>query len=535
MNQRIRPARLFLAIVALSLPCLSWSHVLSSECIRAQLILNTQSDIDVLAKCASYEDNPYIGHESFKGDVIIGPNIAGTFTLGDYGIINGSAIAENNPALEKIVFLEDSSPGQGFNTLVLRNLPQLKSFVLWRRLATLQSDILFQNLPMLEDLDLGYLAAVERIDLVDLPRLQFLEKPGADRESIPFGGRGPRHVNIDNVGFSSIQTFFESGMGGTDNPNTENSTYRVRGLPNVYNLTIGLVRAASVEIQGNGQLAMLFRCEVDCGLWGPQEVEFRNMSVSGLSELSRHWQIGTSNRSKNRELKSLQIGNFRAIANNFTSLGLDFEGLGGLYIVDNPKLETLLFRMDAAAQYEWTDIVITGNPLLKLNSTVATKSSNRTLTPGLIWPTKDVSSMVFEGSFDNAFLQHSQPFIDLGPDRTKRPRVLKKFSVTSSQPLNCSQLNELRKTGVLKGDKSRSEVDAMIVSLNEAVRASKALIAFETKKLDDLTNAINALEVVRMNIDPTIKVEDEAAPAHAFGAASLPENNNNNITTQSSQ
>ncbi|KAK1830984.1 hypothetical protein QBC39DRAFT_331109 [Podospora conica] len=58
--------------------------------------------------------------------------------------------------------------------------------------------------------------------------------------------------------------------------------------------------------------------------------------------------------------------------------------------------------------------------------------------------------------------------------------------------------------------KSRSEIDAMIVSLNDAVRASKALIAFETKKVDDLTNAINALEAVRKNMDPTIKVEDEA-------------------------
>lgn len=39
-------------------------------------------------------------------------------------------------------------------------------------------------------------------------------------------------------------------------------------------------------------------------------------------------------------------------------------------------------------------------------------------------------------------------------DRAKRPGVLQKFSVTSSEPLNCSKLNELRKLGVLKGEYS---------------------------------------------------------------------------------
>lgn len=136
-------------------------------------------------------------------------------------------------------------------------------------------------------------------------------------------------------------------------------------------------------------------------------MELRNLLVSGLSELTRPWRHrdGTSNQTTLQGVGSIRLGNFTAVANNFTSLTLDFEGLGGLHVVDNPKLETLLFRLDAAAQYEWTDIVITGNPLLKLNSTVLAKASNRTLVPSLIWPTRNVSSMVFEGSFDNAFLQ----------------------------------------------------------------------------------------------------------------------------------
>ena len=434
------------------------------------LVINTQSDIDVLQDCAetSYVNNTPLGDETFRGDVIIGPNITGTFTLAEYGRVNGSAIAENNPALEKIVLLETKGyVGQMFNALIVRNIPQLKSFVLEKNSpGVLQSNVSFQNLPLLEDLDVGPLVSVRRIDLVDLPRLTYLTE--TTREVIPFRPTGPRHLNIDNIGFPSINGFFEST--GCQDPNQPLSTYHVMGLPNVYNLTFGLPGADSVEIQGNGQLAMKIQYVVGGCLVTPSEysMKFGNLLVSGLSELTRHWRHDASLQSKLQEVGSLRLGNFTAVANNLTSLALDFEGLGGLFVVDNPKLETLLFRLDATAQYDWTDIVITGNPLLKLNSTVSAQTSNRTLVPSLIWPSRDTSSMVFEGSFDNAFLQvppslistlladtsHSQPFIDLGTDKAKRPRVLKKFSVTSSQPLNCSKLNELRKLGVLKGEYS---------------------------------------------------------------------------------
>ncbi|KAK0745913.1 hypothetical protein B0T18DRAFT_139642 [Schizothecium vesticola] len=450
MAQRAQLARLLVALAAFS--CLS--NALPSKCIRGLLVLNTQSDIDVLWDCAetSYVNNIPLGSETFKGDVMVGPNITGTFTLANYGRVNGSAIAENNPALEKIVLLETKGYlGQMFNALIVRNIPQLKSFVLEKYSpGVLQSNVSFHNLPTLEDLDVGPLVSVRRIDLVNLPRLTYLTE--TKREVVPFLPPGPRHLNIDNVGFFSIDGFFETTWCSGDR-NTPLSTYRARGLPNVYNLTFSLAGADSVEIQGNGQLAMSIQNgEGTCGIT-PSEfsMEFGNLLVSGLSELSRYWRHDTSFRSKRQEVGSLRLGNFTAVANNFTSLSLDFEGLRGLHVVDNPKLDTLLFRLDAAAQYDWTNIVITGNPLLKLNSTVSTQSSNRTLVPSLIWPARDTSSMVFEGSFDNAFFQ---PFIDLGTDKAKRPRVLKKFSVTSSQPLNCSKLNELRKLGVLKGEYS---------------------------------------------------------------------------------
>lgn len=384
---------------------------LPSKCIRGLLVLNTQSDIDVLQSCA---DTGYAGdyipleNETFKGDVMLGPNIAGTFTLADYGRVDGSAIAENNPALEKIVFLETKYySGQMFDALIIRNLPQLRSIVREHESpGTLLSNVIFQNLPSLEDLDVGPLGGIQRIDLVDLPRLTSLTK--RDRKYIGITPPGPRHLRIDNAGFSSIDDFFRSTW-CNGQPNAPASTYRTRGLPNVYNLTFGLAGADIVEIQGNGQLAMSTQY-VESGCSMPSSyfnMKLRNLLVSGLSELTRPWRHsdGTSNQTTLQGVGSIRLGNFTAVANNFTSLTLDFEGLGGLHVVDNPRLDTLLFRLDAAAQYEWTDIVITGNPLLKLNSTVSAKTSNRTLVPSLIWPTRNVSSMVFEGSFDNAFLQ----------------------------------------------------------------------------------------------------------------------------------
>lgn len=383
---------------------------LPSKCIRGLLVLNTQRDIDVLQSCADtgYVGDTPLGNETFKGDVMIGPNITGTFTLADYGRVDGSAIAENNPALEKIVLLETKDySGQMFDALIIRNLPQLRSIVREHDSSgTLTSNVIFQNLPSLEDLDVGPLGGIQRIDLVDLPRLTSLTK--RDRKYIGITPRGSRHLRIDNAGFSSIDDFFRSTW-CNGQPNAPSSTYRTRGLPNVYNLTFGLAGADIVEIQGNGQLAMSTQY-VESGCSMPSSyfnMELRNLLVSGLSELTRPWRHrdGTSNQTTLQGVGSIRLGNFTAVANNFTSLTLDFEGLGGLHVVDNPKLETLLFRLDAAAQYEWTDIVITGNPLLKLNSTVLAKASNRTLVPSLIWPTRNVSSMMFEGSFDNAFLQ----------------------------------------------------------------------------------------------------------------------------------
>lgn len=394
---------------------------LPSKCIRGLLVLNTQSDIDVLQSCADtgYVGDTTLGNETFKGDVMIGPNITGTFTLADYGRVDGSAIAENNPALEKIVLLETKDySGQMFDALIIRNLPQLKSFVLERDIspAAIHSNVTFQNLPLLENLDVGPLGGVQRIDLVDLPRLTYLTD--RNRSYVGFMPFGPRHLKIDNIGFSSIDYFFEStGCDIYEERKTALSTYRARGLPNVYNLKFGLPRADSVEIRGNGQLVMSMQyviggCFVDVSEF---TMEFRNLLVSGLSELTRYWRRDESYRSRIQEVGSLRLGTFTAVSNNFTSLTLDFEGLGGLHVVDNPKLDTLLFRLDAAAQYEWTDIVITGNPLLKLKSTVSAKTSNRTLVPSLIWPTRNVSSMVFEGSFDNAFLQVPHLLIPL-PD-----------------------------------------------------------------------------------------------------------------------
>jgi hypothetical protein len=116
------------------------------------------------------------------------------------------------------------------------------------------------------------------------------------------------------------------------------------------------------------------------------------------------------NHSKSANITWLNVDTFIAHDNSFTTLPLDFEELDRLYILDNPKLTTLLYSVSFGC-HNLQEIVITGNPLLNLSSTTADRSKCNYIpgTPPLdtkwAWPFSwNFSIMVFDGPFDNAFL-----------------------------------------------------------------------------------------------------------------------------------
>ncbi|KAK0644230.1 hypothetical protein B0T16DRAFT_417359 [Cercophora newfieldiana] len=198
---------------------------------------------------------------------------------------------------------------------------------------------------------------------------------------------------------------------------------------------------------------MAFNCTYcfDDGYDGSSYLTYKlpDLRLSGLSSLSRI-------REGKGKVRRIEVGAFHAVNNTFTNLSIDFESLSSLYVENNPNLETLLFNV-TATDYPWNEIVIAGNPRLRLTSAAGIKGrSSGVLNPTFYWPSNDTSTMVFDGLFDNHFFQ---PFIDLKPDDVegRRPHVLKKFVVKSSlgaDQFNCSQLNELRKSGILKGEYS---------------------------------------------------------------------------------
>jgi len=124
------------------------------------------------------------------------------------------------------------------------------------------------------------------------------------------------------------------------------------------------------------------------------------MMVTGMGSLQRIDDL------EGRILK-LYIGTFTATNNSFSHLSIDFTNLTNLYITDNPELQTLSYNTNFT-RYMWKDIVIRGNPKLRLNSTVE-KPIGFSYTPDRhtstwVWPNVDISSIELDGPFDNAFL-----------------------------------------------------------------------------------------------------------------------------------
>ncbi len=178
-------------------------------------------------------------------------------------------------------------------------------------------------------------------------------------------------------------------------------TISVDGIPNVKNLSYSLWRTKDVSIRGSGTLAFNFN-NTDC------EDDVSVLPLSNTTSLTVTG-IGVLKRIDDREGRILKliVDTFTAANNSFTSLPIDFSNLTSLYITDNSELQTLSYNGNFTS-YSWKDIVIRGNPKLKLNSTVA-KLGELSHTPDRhtstwVWPSVDVSSMEFAGPFDNTFL-----------------------------------------------------------------------------------------------------------------------------------
>ncbi|KAK0624225.1 hypothetical protein B0T14DRAFT_583471 [Immersiella caudata] len=436
------PCKYQLCVSALFLLCRFFPTVAAAVDCRggaSPFIITTQQDVDSLLGCIdeklSEERRLKIG---YQGSITISPWATGVLNFIGYDYVNGSLLVENAPGLQKLYLWPAKSPGHpsGFHGVTLRNLSGLTSFGQFGQ-ESIPHRTALNTLPLLEELTLdgsGFSQPVD-LELVSLPRLRESRFPRASG-GIKTGG----NLTINDVGLDNIDDFLYAGSG-------INASYTVSELRNVATATISLFSGTNLRLEGNGTLSVDFNCPLCRDQPPPNGFYMRSLHLSGINSLSRNY-AGTG-KMDNLTVGSLTISDNR----NLEVLPMLFDNITNLTLQSNRRLHTVLFNA-SAARYSWSSIRIAFNKGLRLKSAVGGSD----MKPGepqknvFYWPTKNVSSMVFSGNFDDAFFQ---PFIDLGKDKSKRPLVLNKFEVYSDVTgigFNCSKLNELRRAGILQGE-----------------------------------------------------------------------------------
>ena len=343
------------------------------------MAVSSQQDADSLRACARQGEK-----YEYDGNIVITPDASGDLDFRGHGDINGVVMADNNPLLKTLRFDHRPALDGPVSGFILKNL---SSFVSLSSDVRVDADNLsLEALPLLETVNLPTSSIYGDIRLSKLPRLKALQ-------DLPKYGLRSKFIDIRDVGLNSLDSFFEIGYW--------NVSIFVAGIPNINSLSYSLFSAKTVSISGNGNLSLVFNCSW-CGDEGSKEtrtLSTQYLTVSGLSSISRNYDH------QGRVYPTLTVGSLRAVGNSFKTLDIDFADLKNLTVQDNPNLEGFRFNGNAS-NYSWSDIVITGNPKLRLNSSANIDQTGAIFNtyPTFFWPANDTSSMVFQGAFSNEFL-----------------------------------------------------------------------------------------------------------------------------------
>ncbi|KAK4449880.1 hypothetical protein QBC34DRAFT_437929 [Podospora aff. communis PSN243] len=371
------------------------THTLAIDCSKGPFVVATQQDADALNGCTQ----SLAPDSDLHGDVVVAPSASGDLNISYHRYINGNFIAENAPLLQALVLEQINASTQRALTknIVLRNLSSLSQFT--HHVRSVDS-LTFQDLPSLEMVDLSPVNLFGALELENLPKLQKILLAKDSPVTVA------TNLTVRNVDFDSdaISSLLSNDFGGK-------STAVIEGIPNANRLLFGYVERKSVTIKGNGNLSVLFTCSaydsamiIDCPFgfganWPVASMHIPDLTISGVSNLTRD--------STHSPAERITMGTLQAINNTFKTVSPNFENLTSLYLIDNPNLREVRFRPEAL-NYSWSDIVISGNPELRLKSAhshnVSFPDTESHLKPVFIWPRQDTSTMVFKGAFDNAFL-----------------------------------------------------------------------------------------------------------------------------------
>ncbi|KAK1749811.1 hypothetical protein QBC47DRAFT_465376, partial [Echria macrotheca] len=380
------------ALAAGALPL--WCQAQAMNCESAWYTVANQTDADNIGDHMASVSYDCMNHYGLN--IVISPLCRGTIEITvPPEIFRGVLTVDNAPLLEKLAVIDNFSTWyRGFRYVRFSNLSSLTSIEFHTVMAPDTAS--FGNLPVLESIFFNSLWQSAELLLFDLSRLTNITAPNL---ASSYGARSA-NTTIHNVGFDSVQDAFDV------NPD---SIFAFDVVPNMKNLTITR-SLKSLDFTGDGDVSLLFNCTRCFTRWtgtGPPPwggIKLGDLRLSGLSSVSRTPVDMWPSR------YGIYVQTFRVVKNTFRTLDLGFDSLFSLYVEDNPNLESINFHANAA-NYTWAEIVITGNPLLRLKSAVWTSSEpNKEMTTTFYWPQGDCFTMVFDGPFDNEFFQ---PFIDL--------------------------------------------------------------------------------------------------------------------------
>ncbi|KAL1865933.1 hypothetical protein VTK73DRAFT_4995 [Phialemonium thermophilum] len=393
------------------------SYAGAFDCSAPQISINSQQDATALGDCGGAID----------GNITLGSDASGEIVFKNLNEnFRGSIVAQDNDRLTRLTLKGDSS----IQTLFLQNLRALARLS-FSDVSSLGGILIFKDLPALTDVDLSSLQNASGVQLQSLPSLHTLL---LDPNGLAVDG----NLNVQDIGADTMDALLETG--------SPKENVSIAGIPRVKQLSYSLESAGDISIAGDGALNLTLQRPP--GTRDDSACTIASLTVSGLLALRR-------SRSDGASISNLTIGAFTVRSNAFEALDLDVDGLARLYVLDNEHLSTLSVP-PRAGDFSWREIIITGNPKLRLNSSAAPPKPTPTtanLAPTWVWPRRDVQTMVFEGPFDNSFFK---PFVDLGKG-SKRPKVLQRFFVSSTlgqDEFDCSALDDLRKAGVLQGEYS---------------------------------------------------------------------------------
>jgi hypothetical protein len=351
------------------------------ECQSNSHIITSQDDADALSLCNANSPNTPSG-VGIAGDITISSAFRQTrLRLSGYDSVKGLLSCENSAVLQGLFMDSKSMSGLDKSSswsLTLRNLSSLTILEI-PQLGSENGNWFLEDLPELESINLHSLPSTNNFQISNAPKLR-------DFQFMSDALRPQHNLEISNVGLTSLDPIFHRPAPA------KNIT--IHGIPNIRNLTYSYISAEKVEIHGNNNLSLEFSYISGLG----REIKADSMILTGLRSLVRN-----NNQSVDRPgLSYINFGILNLTRNSFTTLDLGIDAINSLYLEDNPNLRNITFHQ-IWPFYNWSEIVIKGNPNLQLeSSTQPTGSAGPNY--AFIWPLYDVQTMIFEGPFPNSFL-----------------------------------------------------------------------------------------------------------------------------------